>query len=119
MWHQKRGESSGDFEERVSRESREEDARERQLKIDEEALKLKERQIKALEALAAQSLKPLRGTAKKIAQYIIKYPGKLGDIIALDCGVTPEHFRRVFREKLRPAGFTNYGDGEGYFPPTA
>jgi hypothetical protein len=60
---------------------------------------------------------PLRGKAKTIAEYIQKWPGKLGDVIAADCGVTPSHFRRIFSQKLRLYGFQNAGDGEGYFPP--
>jgi hypothetical protein len=62
-------------------------------------------------------LKPLRGTAKKIADYITKSPGKLGAVIAEDCDTSYGNFRRIFSKKLRPLGFYNERDGEGYYPP--
>jgi hypothetical protein len=62
-------------------------------------------------------LPPLRGKAKEIADYIDKRPGKLGQCIADDCHVHSGHFRRVYLEKLRPRGYSNARDGEGYFPP--
>jgi hypothetical protein len=65
----------------------------------------------------SDQLLPLRGKAKTVADYITTHPGKLGNLIAEECGVNFEYFRKMFGQKLRPRGFTNAQDGEGYFPP--
>jgi hypothetical protein len=60
---------------------------------------------------------PLRGRAKQIADYIRRNPGKPGELIAHDCKVSYDHFRRVYRRKLKSLGFNNARDGTGYFAP--
>jgi hypothetical protein len=61
----------------------------------------------------------LNETDRKIADYIRAHPGEKGLVIAAAVVVTQEHFRRVFSTKLAAHGFTNPGNGDGYFPPPA
>lgn len=59
---------------------------------------------------------PLHDTAQRAAEYIQAHPGSHGKQIAKACGdITPAHFRRLFREKLRPRGYWNASPG--YYPP--
>jgi|SRR5579872_748426 len=121
IWHRRTNESDDDFQDRVANDRRREEFKEQELKLRQKELELKERQIIALESLISpppKKQRPLGGKARKIAEYITKHPGKIGDVIAEDCGISNGHFHRLFREKLRPAGFINRHDGEGYFPPS-
>jgi hypothetical protein len=58
--------------------------------------------------------KHLTGNAKKAADYIRKYPGKPGEVIAEDIGMSFGGFRSRVVPKLAAHGFYN---ADGYHPP--
>jgi hypothetical protein len=60
---------------------------------------------------------PLKGVALRAAQYILKNPGQKGAAVAAAIGCSHSHFRGPVARQLRAHGFTNSGDGEGWFPP--
>lgn len=59
----------------------------------------------------------LNDTDRRIIECIKNDPGQAGKQIAEVVSVTPEHFRRIYSQKLKHYGFTNSGNGDGYFPP--
>ena len=83
--------------------------------------KAAERTLGTIESLAARLTKaprpasPLRDAAAKAAQYIRKYPGKTGEVIAEDIGTSPSNFFHNIAPKLKAHGFISSGDG--YYPP--
>ncbi len=70
--------------------------------------------LKRLAVGGGRELPPLNDTDRTIAQFIADQPGEIGDTIAHQCHVSPDHFRRVFNKKLAPRGYFNR---DGYHPP--
>ncbi len=65
----------------------------------------------------ANSGPKLNETDRKVRDCIMDNPGLTGKQVAARVSISPEHFRRIYSQKLKQYGFTHPGNGDGYFPP--